>query len=278
MKQPDHIEGLKGREPVGAAVTIGVKHQAKGYPIEKDRFHIVLPYEADGRREHHPAFNFYNAAPADKRRVLMGNLVHRTRADCFEHHLKAQVLGRSKAHPDRRPACIGDGVKAIRWMGDDQDNFAEIQCPNSRCEYRLTTPPSCKPWMRFLFRLRWNDARHPAMLVKLTSGSWNTTRNFLGFFQHIEKTARQLGISDPALFGLPFTLTLVERTKASAKTRFPTVSISPDIDPVDWFSRQRLALLETASDRPVALPDPDQQALETIADDLQTIDVPRGMK
>lgn len=273
--KPDHIDGITGREPIGAALTIGVKDRQRGFPTEKDRFHLVMPHEADGRREHHPAFSFFNGAQADKRRVILGNLVHRTKAECFEYHLKAQVCGKT-GHPDKRPCCVGDGKKAVRWMGDTPDNFAEIKCPNDKCEYRLTTPPSCKPWMRFLFRVRWNNKAHPAMLVKFTSGSWNTISNFVGFFDYLDRLANELGVQDATLLGLPFTLTLVERTKASAQRRFPTVSISPDIDPVEWMQRQREAIRALAGPVPTALLDFDQQDTATVYEDGLTITVPAG--
>jgi hypothetical protein len=274
MKQPDHIEGIKGREPVSAAVTIGVKDRKRGFPIEKDRFHIVLPYEADGRREYHPSFGFFNTAPVDKRKLIMGNLVHASQEECFEYFLKAQVLGKGKAHPNKHPACVGDGSMAVRWEGPGPDDFKKIACPNERCEYRLSTPPSCKPWMRFLFRLRWNDERHPATLVKFTSGSWNTVANFKGFFDYLDRMASELKISDFSLYGLPFTMTLVERTKASAQRRFPTVSISPDMDPVTWLQQRNAAMAALADPNYIALTDDSQQDPAVVFEDMGTISKP----
>ena len=274
MKQPDHIDGIKGREPVSAAVTIGVKDRKRGFPIEKDRFHIVLPYEADGRREYHPSFGFFNQAPVDKRKLIMGNLVHASQEECFEYFLKAQVLGKGKAHPNKRPACVGDGAMAVRWVGPGPDDFKSIACPNEKCEYRLSTPPSCKPWMRFLFRLRWNDERHPATLVKFTSGSWNTVANFKGFFDYLEKMAAELKISDFSLYGLPFTMTLVERTKASAQRRFPTVSISPDMDPVTWLQQRNAAMAALADPNYIALTDASQQDPDVVFQDMGVISKP----
>lgn len=274
MFSPDHIDGMRPREPIDGALTIGVKERNRGFPVEKDRFHIVMPYEADGRREYHPAFGFFNSAEPAHRKVIHGNLVHALQAECFEYHLKAQVLGRQKAHPDKMPMCVGDGERAVRWMGGQADNFEEIICPNDRCEYRLASPPSCKPWMRFLFRVRWSKEGLPTPTLKFTSGSWNTISNFLGFFKRIDEISRQLGLERPALFGLPFTMTLVERTKASAQRRFPTVSITPDIDPVEWFQQQRHALMEASGPRPEALTDASQQDPKVVYEDTGTISVP----
>ena len=121
------IKDLHPREPVGAVVSVGVKDKAKGFPTETDRWHIVQPREENGIRHPHPAFTSFNQAPPEHRKVLKGVIMHATRDLCVEWHLKAQVL--SKAHPDRRPACVGDGVKAIRWEGGEADDFMDIKCP-----------------------------------------------------------------------------------------------------------------------------------------------------
>lgn len=271
MNNPQGIKGLEGREPIAAAVTIGIKKGGSGYPTERDRWHIVNPREADGVRALHPGFGSFNTAAPDKRKVLRGNLVHAQQADCFEYQLKAQVLG--KPHPDRKPACVGDGVHAIRWEGPEPDNFMEIKCPNERCEFRLTEPPKCKPFARLLFRLRWQDGVHlPTPLVKYTTGSWNTTANLLGFFEHIERVARELGLEQYTLFGFPFILTLQDQTKASTKSRFPVVHISPEEDPVAFFMRQRQNIAQLQQEHLVALPDL-QDATE-VFEDVQSISVP----
>ena len=75
--------------------------------------------------------------------------------------------------------------------------------------------------------------------MKYTTGSWNTAANLLGFFEYIENTARQLGLEEYSLFGFPFTMSLAYQTKASAKSRFPVVTISPEQDPVQFFSAQQ---------------------------------------
>lgn len=264
------IQGLQPREPVGAALTIGIKGE-RGFPVEKDRFHIVLTREnAEHTRPHHPAFAAFNGASPEKRRVIRGNLVHADMNACFEYHLKAQVL--TKAHPNMRPACIGDGVRAERWEGPDPDAFMQIKCPNDRCEYRLMTPPKCKPWMRFLFRLRWQEGVNlPTPLVKYTSGSWNTTANFLGFFKYLSSTARELGMERYSIFGVPFVMTLTEQTRASERTRFPVVVIAPEMDPIEFWARQSKQL---SGIKPVmALPDPEQQDPAVQYDDYRTISI-----
>lgn len=270
MNQPHGIKGLEGREPIGAAVTIGIKDKARGFPTQRDRWHIVNPREADGRRDYHPGFGSFNAAPAEKRKMLRGNLVHAQADECFEYQLKAQVL--AKAHPDRKPACVGDGIHAVRWEGPDPDDFMNIKCPNERCEFRLMDPPKCKPFARLLFRLRWQEGVHlPTPLVKYTTGAWNTTANLKGFFEHIERVARELGLKQYTLFGFPFILTLQEQTKASKRSRFPVVTISPEQDPVEFFMRQRANIAQLQQEHLTALPDlGDQETFE----DVNTISVP----
>lgn len=279
------IAGLVPREPIGAAVTIGVKGPS-GAPTERDRFHVVeVNPDANDRRPHHRAFAFFNGLPPEKRRLLRGNLVHASREQCFEHHLKAQTV-KGKSHPQKRPFCVGNGVTAVRWMGGDADNFKEIECPHDRCEHRVAAGgrgAPCKPWMRLVFRLTWDDATQaaltakglptlPSMNVKFTSGSWNTARNVLGFFEQFEGTARSLGIQDAKLFGLPFTLQLSEKTNAEKKSRFPVVSISPSMDLIEFLMAQRESLAKLGA-VPVheALTDQTQQEPAVVAGDYETV-------
>jgi hypothetical protein len=265
------ILNLEGREPIGAVLAIGIKDKTKGFPTETDRFHLVNPRENNGIRDLHIVFNPFNSAPIEKRKVIHGNLVHATRAECFEFQLKAQVL--SKSHPNRMPCCIGNGEKATRWMGGAADNFKEIICPHDRCEFRQTKPPLCKPFMRFLFRLRWDKsngfAHMPELLVKFTSGSWNTTSNVKGFFDYIETTARNLGLQNYTLFGLPFMMTLAYQTKPSDKTRFPVVTITPEADPVSFFIQQQenIRLLRI----PVAITSGEEQAVDVVYEDVKGV-------
>lgn len=277
------IKDLHPREPIGACVTIGVKDSQRGFPTGTDRWYIVNPREDAGVRALHPSFTGFNSAPPEARKVLRGNIMHSRMKDCFEYNLKAQVLPGHKGHPDKRPACVGDGVHARRWEGPGPDDFFDIKCPNERCEFRHTTPPACKPFARFLFRLRWKDESPlPTPLVKFTTGSWNTVANLVGFFEYLSNDdpenpgiVQQLGIQDNySLFGFPFVLTLQYQTKASAKSKFPVVHISPECDPVQFFMRQRgdIALIQGA--RPIALPDPEQQDNSLVYEDVQSISVP----
>jgi len=241
------IKDLNGREPIGAGVVIGVKSE-QGYPIKTDRWHIVVPREENGVRPMHPLFAQFNEAKPEHRKILRGVFVHINMDSCFQYHLKAQILGKGYSHPNKIPACTGDGEKAVRWMRQTPEDFQDIPCTHNLCEYRNTKPPLCKPFARLLFRIRWKDGSTlPTPLVKFTTGSWNTVSNLKGFFDYILGTAKNLGINEPKLFGLPFTLTLAYQTKASVKSRFPVVSITPEIDPIEFFMAQGQQLKQIKS-------------------------------
>lgn len=279
----DHIEGLNPREPVGAALTIGVKGP-KGNPTDTDRFYFVLPHDQNvgGQRVRplHPAFAAFNAAAPELRQMIRGNLVHARREDCFVHRLTAQVLPRHEAHPQKRPACSGDGVRATRYMGtlpDGSERWDEIVCPNNLCEFRVGRGPKpCKPSMQFLFRPSWRgNSPLPTPLVKLTSHSWYSTAAFLGFFEHVEAQARALGLTSWSLYGLPFTLTLTHKTKPQEQARFPVLAISPEVDLIQFFLAQAESVRKLGGAPLAALPaslaDPELADPDLVASDFAAI-------
>lgn len=271
MNKHKGIKGLEGREPIGACVTIGRKDKARGFPTDTDRWWITNPREESGTRHLHPGFAVFNELPTEKRKVIRGNIVHATQDECFEHHLKAQVISKP-AHPDKRPMCTGNGVKATRWVGPGPDDFMEIKCLGPRCEYSQGKPSPCKPFARLLFRLRWPDGNPLSTpVVKFTTGAWSTTANLVGFFDQIKKAAHQLGIKDYTLFGLPFLLTLQYQTKPSANSRFPVVYASPEMDPVSFFMQQRANIAQLQHEEIIALPD--MTVVEDF-EDVQSISVP----
>lgn len=268
------IDGLVGREPVGAVLTVGHK-AASGNPEHTDRFYLVVPQEVDGVRAPHPAFRAFNEAPPEARQVIRGNLVHASASELFEFNLRAQQLPNHKPHPSKGPHCIGDGVKAQRWDGEE---YKTIDCPNERCQFRMEPSPGkpipCKPWMRMLFRVRWKEGSIlPPIVVKFTSQSWNTTKNVLGMIEHIDKNAKALGLSEFSLYGFPFTLTLTKKKRSGDKATarsFPVVTITPEVDLVTFLMQQRseLAALRPAA---VSLLDDSQKSLEVQAEDTRTV-------
>lgn len=281
MTLPEYrgIAGLEGREPVGAVLTIGVKGP-RGNPTDTDRFHLVVPtMGADGRRALHPDFKRWHAAPIDHRQVVHANLVHVTEEDAWGYRLKAQVLpgDRWPAHPDKRPACEGDGVTATRYFGETgTDDFREIPCPNEACEFRQGKPKPCGAFGTLYFRIRWPEGVSlPSPLVKWSTASWNSVRNVEGFFEHVRTQAEELGVESPSLYGLSFSMTLSRKTKPSERAAFPVVSISPECDLVDFFLAQRRRRAELGGGELKLLPagarDPEESTPEEAFADFATI-------
>lgn len=249
-----HLDGkpITGREPIGAAVSVGIK-SSNGQPIDKDRFFIVSPVahneEYQGRngsykapkRDLLPGFESFNTAPAEKRRAIPIRLAHRTVPECFTYYLAAQTL-QKKGHPKKAPMCRGDGRRAMRWMGDA---YKEIECPGlGRCPF--TAPPEkgkpeCGAKMVFLARFDWpriDGKGFQNLPFKYVSGGRHMVHGFLGFFEQFERVARELGV-DPAsvpLFGFPALLQLAEKTNPQDGTRFPVVSLVLRAEEGDWLS------------------------------------------
>ena len=284
MSHIEGIQGLQGRDPIGAAISIGIK-SPRGFPTDKDKFFIVSPREVDGVRPQLPQFAPFHQQSADKRRILRGVLTHATRDQCFEHRLSMRAFPKGypapRSHPNMRPVCEGDGKQAVRWMQDKAgEDFQPIRCPHDQCEFRQLTPPLCKPFMRVLFGLRWPDGNPlPTPLVKYTSGAWSTTANWIGFFDVLDEAIRwcveeQNIWPAPTYYGLPFTMSLIESTNRQKKTRFPTVIVSPDVTPASFFMAQRSQLLELKSSEPApAITDERLQADDVVDEDIKTITV-----
>ena len=253
-QRPSGIEGLAGREPIGAALTVGTKG-ANGAPTDRDRWYFKAPnMDGSGRRPEHPRFSAYHALDVGHRKTIPGVLVHAVPADCFEYGLAAQVLP-GLAHPGKMPSCAGDGKSATRWNGSA---FDEIACPHDACEFRQERKGKvpCKPMARFLFRTNFPGewgTKLPALLVKFSTHSWNTVRNLIGFFDYLSAQALALGVSDPSFYGLTFELALTEKTNSERKSRFPVVTISPTFDVQALLMEQSARRALLASPQPVAL-------------------------
>ena len=155
MYQPFRgIEGLTGREPIGAVLRIGIKGP-KGAPVNRDRFYIVAPKRDNtGCRPLHPAFGGYHKAAPEHRRSLECVLVHAGEADCFGYQLMCYRAKGLESHPDGFPSCSGDGHQARRWDGSD---WQDIPCPGEHCRFRQEgsgnrgVGRACKPDIRLLF-------------------------------------------------------------------------------------------------------------------------------
>jgi hypothetical protein len=263
------IEGLRPTQPVGVVLAAGIKDPNKGFPTQTDRYWLVNVKEEKGVRALHPSFARFNslatnrdlppeklAAELDARRVIRGNLVHSTEAECWNNQLRAQVLpldgGKPVMHPDKRPVCSGNGITAQRYMPDG--TFKTIECPNEACPYRVKPekgPTLCKPDGHLLFQLRWPEGNPlPAMLCRYDTGAWRTNANIQGFFDYIANTAREMGMEKYTLFGYPFMLQITRQTKASSQQANSVTVITPEIEPVAFFRRQRETLREIGQEVP----------------------------
>ncbi len=299
------IAGLTGKEPIGAALTVG-KKGSNGAPTEKDRFHIMLPVATTAefktssgkaysslKRDPHPSFNTFNSAAPETRKIVPARLVHAVEKECFEYKMAAQqitVNGVLLKHPKKAPVCTGDGVHAQRW-DEKAQKYVEIPCPGDRCPFTqkpASGPTPCKPWMRFIARFDFppNPATGrglPSIPFKYTSASWNTVGAFKGFFDSFTNSCRGMGI-DPALvplFGLPVVLMLAKKDDPVAKTEFPIVSISVagDGDLLAWiqFQAARLGEVRKMIGMVPALTDPEQQEPDVLGTDFEIVSGPQGI-
>ena len=235
------IEGLEGRAPIGAVVTVGTK-SSSGYPTDNDRFFIKSPVpDATGGRPLHPEFGFYNSAAAEHRQVIRGRLMHANIRDACAWHLRGYKLPQLESPPSRRPTCEGDGEKATRFTGivDGQEIFEQIECPNDRCPYRMGLKKPCRPAASVYFRLAWRREKPPREYARWSTHSWNSASNLKGFVEHVEGVALELGLSSFSVFGLPIKLTLTRKTSKAQKTAFPVVQITPDCKLPEFFVAQQ---------------------------------------
>ncbi len=272
------IEGVTGRIPVGAVLTIGTKGPS-GAPTDRDRFYIKVPDSTEGERSCHPSFGPFNSAKPDLRQTMRCVLVHASPTDCFEWNRKAQKImgGGFRNHP-KLPACTGDGKKAKRlvMMSDGKAEYQDIPCPNDLCEFAQAPArgkPQCGPWMRLLFQPVWQSDKLPTPLMKFTSQSWHTISGLVGMFEHIAEQAAQLGVSAPSLYGLPFEMVLVTKTDPVKKTSFPVVRFSPTVN-LQAFLLAQQANRKQLAEAPqyVALLDAPEQDPEVIDADRRTIE------
>lgn len=299
------IKGLQHKEPVGAVLTIGTKGD-RGSPVDRDRFWIKVPDSSSDVRTPHPAFasyNFFPPAPEDaapdvkqrhrekyhaQRRSVRGVIVHATEQECFEYMRKAQKLPKPFANHSKLPSCTGDGVTAKRLMivGSDAD-YAEMACPGELCQYAQQpderTPAACKPFARLLFQPVWKEESPlPTPLMKFTTQSWHSIAAMVGFFAHIKEQAALCGVANPRLFGMPFELTLTEKSSPEKRTKFPVIRMTPLAGVQDFLIKQQLRQLQIVEGQRTyaGLLDAGERSAEVISMDTSEVScsVPRGEK
>lgn len=321
MTRVDFPTGLVGVEPArggaGVRATVGIRSNS-GEPILKDRFFLMNPVaspakfqmknggEMKGLRSHpHPSFTAWNEEAkrivdenAKKQGVtsrcgaIRGNLIHARLPDAAEWNAAAQKLPGLPSPPSQRPACCGDGVRALRFshMEGGEEIFKEIACPNELCEFRQsqgTKPPACKASATLVFRLRWNpedplERDLPGMVCTWHTRSPQSLSRLMALFEFILGTERvapstprdrwkaglaaDLGVADPSLVGLPFVMSVSEKSKNGHV--FPIVSFSLDGDPVQWLLAQKSHrnLLAAGGPPPLALPVVSDPEVRHVAD------------
>ena len=244
-------------EPVGATITVGRKGP-NGNPIDKDRY-FLQSARADGsgregRRYFHPDFASFNKVYQGEggpektehnlpRRTIRGVIVHSRQEDCHERRLQAYMLpdmpAADKQLLGRRPACGGNGTIAMRWNSKEKCH-TQIDCTPA-CPY-LRRPergqPPCTVFSRLFFQLRWAPVKDasgvlapsplPTPLVQYSSKGWETSDTIEGMFNHVRQQAQELGVSNVDFYGLPFRMTLEDRT--SSGSRFQVSTFTLDFD------------------------------------------------
>jgi hypothetical protein len=156
---------------------------------------------------------------------------------------------------------------------EDKVEYQDIPCPNDLCQFAQApndrTPPCCKPWARLLFQPVWKEGSTlPTPLMKFTTQSWHSIAAIVGFFEHIKEQARLCGVDAPQLFGLPFELTLSEKSSPEKRTKFPVIRITPTVM-VQAFLIGQMQRGEqlAAGKRYVALLDAPEQHPDVVAQD-----------
>lgn len=265
MTQMEHLWGLPTIQPteqaIGAALSVGVKPVGGGYPIEKDRFHVVTAKtrerkERGGRkveyRPHDPRFSAFNEADLETRRVFYGMLCYHREEECWHpnYGMYRFPSGDLTSPKTKRFACMGNGKTAERWV---DGAAAAIPCPGEGCPYRQDRGEDkapCQPRARFWFIPRWLPSQGNAFarylpdtsikmllgrpIMRLSTQGRAARDTFAGMIQTVRAQAEPLG-GIPSLYGLPFEMTLSEGTNAEKKTRWPDITFTLDGDWFEWL-------------------------------------------
>lgn len=301
FEMPRGIAGLTGRETIPCAVTMGRKEAGRGFPIEKDRFHIAvgraIEEERGGKkvemRAPHPDFKVFNDAAPDMRRDIPCVIAHEHADDCISQQHSCYRAPGVPAHPSRAPCCVGNGVIAKRWNGKE---YVQLPCPGFECEFKRPVqsngkeyPAPCKSVSRLVLRFAWHRLpdghpfkRLPPLPFKFVSGGVNTATYVQGFLEGLQNAASSFGVdfNTIPLFGLPVRLVMHEQKSASEKggQRFPVGSIVIDGgDPIAWIQMQLGRITDVrriAQADPIArlsLTGPVMSSSAEMADDVEII-------
>jgi hypothetical protein len=294
---PNGMAGIRPRDPIDVHVSMAMKG-ANGAPSSGGRFWLTSQsthshqFTAGQKsysslaRDLHPGFVAWNQvaqalgrdaprAGAGKVGTLRGNLVHSRLQDLarWSRAMQKYPKGDGDSPASKRPACEGNGVRAIRFYGmeEDKEIYREIACPNRECQYAMRG--LCHADAHLIFRLRWDksdswQAGFNESIAEWNTGGWESLANLAGLFELILGTeavltlggialppdfpadqlrpglAKELGVLNPSLVGMPFVMTIGWKTKAADASspqgkRYPVVSFSPDGDMAAWLIAQR---------------------------------------
>ena len=237
------IKGITGRMVAGAKLSVGKKLQQRGFPKEKDRFHILMPRAGHGGfRDVHPAFGWFNGAAPEKRRVVYGAFVGGSWDDGSLHHYNmtdVRRLSNLPRQPRGRSWCMGNGVSATRYHGEKgSDDFRTIRCMGERCQFRNMPGKPCKAQTLIYFRPVWPKVvleaatPPPPLLFRFDSGSVITMSTFQGVIDEMDKAAKSLGLDQYTPSGLPLVFTMCEgtnpREEDAVQLRFGIARRRPD--------------------------------------------------
>jgi hypothetical protein len=194
-------------------------------------------------REAHPAFEAFNTCSPERAQKLPAILISPRVEDCWTASLGMYMTPQGQKPPTGW-FCKGDGINARRWNGA---NSVDISCPDTMCEYRLTTPAKCKPHTGLFAQLNWSpESPMPRWAFKWQSQSLHAYANMQGLFNQVKQTAFGIlhpdkvnTIIDPdqmppfPLTGLPIILSVSETV--GSKKRFPEVHVSSAVNLGEWI-------------------------------------------
>ena len=260
-----HLWGLPIIEPtaqvVGACLSLGVKPEGrKGWPEEKDRFHIVMAKtrergEGKGKieyRPHDPRFAAFNTADLETRRVFYAMLCYHREEECWHpsYGMYRFPKGDLPNPKTKRFACTGNGTDAERWLDGEA---TMIKGCGEGCPYRQGDTPPCRPRSRFWFMPRWLPSQGKAFarympdasvtmllerpIMRLATQAREARDTFAGMLQTVRDQAKPLG-GISSLYGLPFVMTLSHKTNPDKKTSWHEVTFTLGGDWFEWLKWQ----------------------------------------
>jgi len=210
-------------------------------------------------REPHPAFEAFNTCDPARanERGLSAIFISPRVEDCWSASLGMYMTPQGKK-PPAGWFCKGDGVNASRWNGREH---APISCPDTMCEYRLTSPAKCKPHTRLFAQLNWSpESPLPRWTFEWKSQSVHAYANMQGLFNEVKRTAFGIlhpdkvnTIIDPdqmppfPMTGLAFNLSVGE-TIGSASKRFPEVHVSAAVNNLGAWVMQTINAMKASRD------------------------------